>query len=105
MSPSTLLYIIISILSFDFIVDHILDYLNIKNHKKELPPEVSDIYESDKYQKSIDYHKVNYRFDLLSSGFSFLLITTVILTGTFGKLDHALREKIENPVLEESFMS
>jgi STE24 endopeptidase len=99
MSPSALLYIIISILTFDFIIDHILDYLNIKNHKKELPSEVSDIYESDKYQKSIEYHKVNYQFDLISSSFSFLLITTVILTGAFGKLDHALREKIENPVL------
>jgi STE24 endopeptidase len=99
MQPSILLYIIISILTLDFIINQVLDYLNIKNQKKELPLEVNDIYEIDKYKKSRDYQRVNYKFDLFSSSFSFVLIITVILTGIFGKLDQVLRTRVENPIL------
>jgi STE24 endopeptidase len=99
MSSLTISYIIISILSLDFIVGQILDYLNIKNQKKELPDEVKGLYEIDKYNKALNYQNANYKFDLLSSSFSFLLIMAVIISDFFGKLNNILRKDIENPVL------
>jgi STE24 endopeptidase len=99
MSSLTISYIIISILSLDFIVGQILDYLNIKNQKKELPDELKGLYEIDKYNKALNYQNANYKFDLLSSSFSFLLIMAVIISDFFGKLNNILRKDIENPVL------
>jgi STE24 endopeptidase len=92
------LILIISILSLDFIVNQILDYLNAQNQKKPLPEETKNIYDTEKYKKSLQYQNVNYKFDIASSCFSFLLIMAVIISGAFGKLDIALRTKIDHSI-------
>ena len=98
MNSETILIIIISILSFDFILDQILDYINLKNQKPELPAELQGIYDQEKYKKSHEYHLTNTKFGFLTATFSFILILTIIVTGGFGWLNEILNEKIANPI-------
>ena len=91
MEPSTVLNIIIGILIFDYILDQLLNYLNLKNHTEVLPEELRDIFEVDKYKKSIAYHRVNTRFGFVTGTFSFGLTLALLLAGGFGKLDFLLR--------------
>ena len=46
MTSTTLFYIFIGILVFNFLVDYFLDYLNAKHFKDDLPPELQDVYDN-----------------------------------------------------------
>lgn len=91
--------IIIVILVFNFLFDRILEYLNDKNISAEIPPEAKGIYDGEKYRKMMEYQKVNFRFDLVSSSFSFILMLAMLLSGGFAFVDSLVRTWTENPVL------
>lgn len=95
---SPLLWILLGILFLDFIMDQLLDYLNLKHHKKELPEELKGIYDEDSYRKSQEYHQATTRFSFITSTFNFLLVSGVIITGTAGWLDGWVKESFLNPV-------
>jgi len=99
MKAESILIILLAILSFDFIYSKILEYLNIKSMKEELPAEVKDIYDEEKYKKSIAYAKTNNKFDLLTSTFSFVLSFALLTTGFFGWLDLHVHGLIANEEL------
>ncbi|MBX9851068.1 MAG: M48 family metallopeptidase [Cytophagaceae bacterium] len=99
MNSDIILIIIIGILSFDFALDQILDYINLKNQKPDLPTELHGIYDEEKYKKSHDYHLTNTKFGFLTATFSFVLILLVIITGAFGWLNGVLTEKISSPII------
>lgn len=71
---TTIFWIIIAILIFDFILERVLDYLNTTRWSDQLPEEVKGIYDEEKYRKQQAYSKTNHRFGMLTSSFSFLLI-------------------------------
>jgi len=99
MTSEAILYIMIGILTLDFIIERVLSYLNGKSRKKEIPKELEGIYDDEKYQKSQEYQAEVERFGQITSTFSFLLIMTLLLTGGFGLLDDWLREfAMYNPV-------
>jgi len=83
----TLLQIIIVIVLIDFFFEKFLDYLNIKNLKEQLPPELQGIYDEEKYRTSQQYEKINSKFDLITSSFSLVLILVMLLFGGFGLVD------------------
>ena len=91
MGAHTILIVILAIISFDFILDKILDYLNLRNLKEKLPGEVEGIYDEEKYKKSIQYTRANTKFSFLSSTFSFALSFALIASGFFGWLDAEIR--------------
>ncbi len=91
MGAHTILIVILAIISFDFILDKILDYLNLRNLKEKLPGEVEGIYDEEKYKKSIQYTRANTKFSFLSSTFSFVLSFVLITSGFFGWLDAEIR--------------
>lgn len=97
MDSQSLLYIILGILSFDFILEQVLDYLNLKHQKTNLPEELKDLYTEEEFKKAQDYFTANAKFSFASSTLSFLLIFIVISTGTFGWLDNQLSFKFQNP--------
>lgn len=88
---NTIFWIIIAIIIFDFMFEKILDYLNIRNLKDELPVELKDIYDSDKYKKSQQYEKVSTKFSLVTSLFSLLIILLMLFGGGFAFLDEFVR--------------
>lgn len=71
---TTLFWIIIGILVFDFLLERFLDYLNTTRWSTQLPDEVKGIYDQEKYSKQQAYSKTNHRFGMLTSSFSFILI-------------------------------
>lgn len=90
--------LIISIIGFNFILERILSLLNAKNYDASLPPEVKDVYEPSQYRKSQIYKKVNERFSIITSTFSFLLINLILFLHIFGYFDQIARSFTSNPI-------
>lgn len=98
MSGTALLYLILAILVLEFLLSKFLEYLNYKSLKDVLPESLKGIYEEEKYAKSIAYNRANSRFSFLVSTLSFILIFTLVITGSFGRLDSWLREYVGNEI-------
>jgi len=92
----TIFWLIIAILLFDFIFEKILDWLNYKNMKVEIPEKLKGIYEEKKYRKSQQYEKVTTLFSLVTSTFSLFLILLMLFGGGFGFLDNWVRSITES---------
>ena len=88
MSAHILYGLVLAILVFDFLLEKIVDFINFKHVKINLPDEVKDIYDKEKYQKQQKYEKANYKFKLLSVIFSFILILSMLLFDGFAFLDN-----------------
>ncbi len=91
---------IIGIILLDFIFEKVLDYLNYKNMKDEIPAELEGIYDDEKYRKSQQYEKVNSRFSLLTSIFSLILILVMLFAGGFGLMDEWVRQLSDSIYLQ-----
>jgi len=98
MEAAAILTLILFIISFDFILEQVLDYLNLKHQKSELPATLKGIYEEEEFKKSVEYNRVQTRFSFLTSTFSFIISFTLLATGLFGGIDEWLRLYFENPV-------
>jgi STE24 endopeptidase len=96
MDAESLLVLLLIIISVDFVLNKILEYLNIKNMKPELPESVRDIYDEEKYKKSIAYSRVNNKFGLLTSTLSFVLSFALLGTGFFGWYDGLISSYFSN---------
>ena len=99
MSPQTVFFIILVILTADFVSERILSALNVKSSKKPIPDLLSGIYDQDKYQKQQSYFRANTRFGLLTSTVSFLVIFLMIVFGGFGWLDGIVQRWTANQIL------
>src|SRR5664279_2168138 len=80
---NTIFYIILIVLSFGFILERILDYLNSKTWTDKLPLELQDVYDAEEYKKSQLYKKENDRFGHITANFSFIVIIAVLLFSGF----------------------
>lgn len=94
-----LLYIIIGLLVADFIFERILEYLNSTQWSDQLPEEVKDIYDEEKYQRQQAYEKINFRFSLLSSSFSFVVVLLMFLFAGFAWVNGLALSVSANPIL------
>lgn len=99
MQPQTILYIIIGITATSYIFEQVLEYINIRSQREEIPDEVAAFYDRDKYIKSLQYHRELTNFSFITSGFSFLLSVAMLLFGGFGWIDGILRNVVENEIL------
>lgn len=99
MTPETILYIILIIISFEFILDIFLEYLNLKSQKPVLPSSLQDFIDNDTYSKSIAYNKENTRFGLLTNTLSFAVTFLLLYTGIFGAIDIWLRQFIAHEII------
>jgi STE24 endopeptidase len=91
-------YIVSFSLVFSFLLSLCADYLNISNLKTELPNEIKDIYEEDKYRKSQDYLRSTTRLELFSGGFDLIVIFLFWFASGFNHLDQWLRSFGWGPV-------
>jgi len=99
MHPDTLLLIILLITVVSYLFDQVLDYINLKAQRTDIPGEIAEFYEKEKYVKSLAYHKELTRFSFLTSGFSFLFSFCMLAGGGFGWIDSLLRPYFENEIL------
>ena len=91
MKADFILNLIVFIISLDFIIDLVTGILNYKNFEKKLPNNVNDIYSKEEYLKSQQYKKENFRFELITSIFTYIIIIGILLNGILGYLDSFLR--------------
>ncbi len=80
-------------------METLLEYLNARKFQDPIPNELSDIFDAEAYKKSQDYKKTNYRFGIISSGFSFVLTLSFLLFGGFEWADTLARSFTENNLL------
>lgn len=99
LSPHAILIIILLIITISYIFEQLLDYINLKSKRAEIPNEVASFYERDKYLKSLSYHADLTKFSFFTSAFSFLLSASMLFFGGFGWLDDLLREYIHQEIV------
>jgi len=91
---TTVFYLIIGIVVFNFILDKALDFLNDSRKQPQLPEVAKGIYDEATYQKWVAYDKVKGRFSQWSSSISFIGTMLVLVLGGFGWLDTFLRTEL-----------
>ena len=79
--------IIIGLVIFNFLFSNILDYVNHKNWKDKIPPELEDFYDKEKYKKAKLYSISKSKIGLLSSIISFLFVISLLLFNGYGFLN------------------
>jgi len=94
-----ILYTIIGFLIADFLLERFLEYLNTTRWSDVLPKEVAGIYDDDKYKKQQAYDKANFRFELLSSTFGFVLLLLMFLFSGFAWLNQLSISVSGQPIL------
>jgi STE24 endopeptidase len=99
MNPQTILYIILAIAVVSYVFDQVLDYINLKAQRTDIPDDIAAFYDRTQYLKSLDYHKELTNFSFISSGFSFLLSILMLYSGGFGWLDSVLRTMNQNEIV------
>ena len=83
-------WIIVGILVFDFLFGWVLDTLNAKAWKEEVPEPLAGMYDRDKYAKSQHYFRDNLKFGRITSVFSLSIMLAMLFSGGFGFLDQKL---------------
>lgn len=98
MEPQTILLIIIIIATISYVFDQLLDYVNLRSMRSDIPDDVAVFYDRTRYLRSLDYHRELSRFSFITAGFSFLLSIGMLISGGFGWLDDLVRGYVGNPI-------
>jgi len=99
MKPETILAVILGISIISYLFDQILDYINLKSQRKDIPAEVEGFFNKEKYQKSLDYQKDRTKFSFVTAAFSFILSLAMLAFGGFGWLDNVLRPFFSSEII------
>ncbi|WP_047245870.1 M48 family metallopeptidase [Maribacter thermophilus] len=98
MDHTFVFYCIIGILIGEFLLTSFLNYLNAQRFKDPVPEDVRDVYNAEEYEKSQAYKYTNYRFGILTSTFSLVLILTFLLFGGFAWVDNIANQITTAPI-------
>jgi len=102
MSPENWLYLIIGLVIFNYLFSTVLDYINGKNWKTEVPPVMKDFYDEDKYLKAKNYSKEKGKVSLISSTLSTLITLLFLIFEGYGWLDNFISLYYDIPFLKSS---
>lgn len=96
MEPQHWLILIVALIIFDFGFDKILDYLNVRSWKDDIPDELQGYYDADKYKTARAYQLENGKLSMISSTLSLIVLLAMILFGGFGWLDEYISQYTSN---------
>ncbi|MEN8157705.1 MAG: M48 family metallopeptidase [Bacteroidota bacterium] len=96
---NTIFVVIIAVLVFGYLLDQLLDMLNLKHTVTELPEELKGIFDEEEYRKSQQYKRDNTRFSFITSTISIVTIGVVFFLGGFGWLDRWVSGMISNYIV------
>jgi len=85
------LVVILAIIIGNYILDLIIELLNVRSTEKELPEEFEGFYDSAKYKKSQEYLKDNTYFKLIQGALITGAVLALILSGGFNFIDRLAR--------------
>jgi len=92
------LVIILVILVGDYVLGLVVDVLNVKHLKTDLPVAFSGYYDEEKYKKSQQYLKENTRFELITGSITTPAVIAFILLGGFNWVDQWARSFHWGPI-------
>ncbi|MEA2011789.1 MAG: M48 family metallopeptidase [Verrucomicrobiota bacterium] len=97
------LIIILSLITFSFILNILVEYLNLKNVNSNLPEEFLNYYDKDRYTKSQHYLKDTTLFGFFSTTFTTLITVCFILFGGFNYIDNFSRSMVSGSIVRGLF--
>jgi len=100
MTPQILFIIIFSIVIMGFLFDQLLDYKNFTWFSKPIPDILSDVYDAEKYKKQQRYKMENYRFGIMLSCLSFVIMLTMLLCNGFAFVNHIVLKITDQYILQ-----
>ncbi len=84
---NTVFVLLIGVLVFGYVLERILDKLNLSHTLPVLPEELSGIFDPEEYQKSQMYKRDNIHFSFLTSSIGLLVMLLLFFLGVFGWYD------------------
>ena len=100
MTAENWLYLIIGLVIFNYLFSAVLDFINGKNWRTEIPPVMKDFYHEDKYLKAKNYSKEKGKVSLISSTLSTLITLFFLLFDGYGWLDNFISLYYDIPFLK-----
>jgi STE24 endopeptidase len=100
MTPTLLTYLMIVLIWADYIFERWLSYLNAKTWAKQIPEELSDLYDEQEYAKARSYASEKRNVALISSFLSTAIMIALLLWGIFGRLHGFIAEFTDNSILQ-----
>ncbi|MCK4880367.1 MAG: M48 family metallopeptidase [Bacteroidales bacterium] len=84
---NTVFVLLIAVLIFGYVLERILDMLNLGHTLPVLPDELSGIFDAEEYKKSQMYKRDNTRFSFFTSSMGLVVMLLLFFFGGFGWLD------------------
>ena len=100
MTAENWLYLIIGLVVFNYLFSTVLDFVNDKNWRKEIPPIMKDYYDEDKYLKAKNYSIEKGKISLISSTLSTLITILFLVFDGYGWLDNIISFYYDIPFLK-----
>ncbi len=100
MTAEIIFIVIVVFLCLDFVVERVLEALNMKAMSPELPESLVGIYDENEYKRFQNYKRENNRFDLISSAFSFVVMMVFLCVGGFGWLNEQVVTQTDSVILQ-----
>lgn len=91
--------IVLLTIIFDFVLNGLAGYLNLKTLREDLPEEFKGVYDPDRYRQSQEYLKVNTRFGWMTSAVNIIVILAFWFGKGFPLLDHWVRALGYGPIV------
>ena len=93
------LVIILTILVGSYVLNLVVERLNIRHLKVNLPPEFAGYYDAHKYKQAQNYLKENTGFEIITKTIFLVITLTFILVGGFNIVDQWARNFHLGPIL------
>ncbi|MBN2729812.1 MAG: M48 family metallopeptidase [Bacteroidales bacterium] len=90
--------LIVAFLVFDFMLDNVLSFLNMRNWKTEVHPRMKDHYPEEKYQRAREYAGEKRKLGLAATTMNVAIIIIMLFAGGFALVDEKIAENISNPI-------
>jgi STE24 endopeptidase len=87
---NTVFVIMIGVLLFGYLLERLLDILNLRHTLPALPEELYGIFDPGEYEKSQLYKRDNTRFSFVTSSAGLLVMGVIFFLGGFGWLDERI---------------
>ena len=100
MSSENWLYLIIGLVLFNYLFSTVLNYINDKNWKTDIPKNMKEFYNEEKYIKAKNYSREKGKISLLSSTLSLFISISFLWFKGYGWLNDIIVSNYDIPFLQ-----
>jgi len=97
--PNIFFWIILVAIVGIFALDLFSEWLNLKGLRLELPQDFKDVFDQEKYSKSLEYTRITTTFGAIQSSFDLLIFLFFWIIGGFGGLRDIIIGLDYNPII------